>query len=318
MSTDYQYEIGFSFCVEDEPLVEEINDLLSERYSTYFCPKRQNETVGKDLTDELSLKFTSEIRVVVIFYRERWDKTGYASIEASAIKSRIVNEHIFFTIWIPRDPNKIVPIWAKNYGWFDYDKLGNEVLLDVIERKIAELGGERMTYTTFDKAKQIQKKKEHQQKLRNYINIGNNFSDGKNESLILNDFIIQKFQPILDHWTAIEPYLNENPNYIAYIYQKSLLLNITWLKGTDFLTEEPIVKVSLIKIGRDGSKAIVKYYKYMFTKNMRWENVWQDKSVKYSVAYFSEALADIIINNFLDFIENPDKYDKSGIRVKMY
>jgi hypothetical protein len=316
MTNEYQFEVAFSFCKEDLLIVSEVNDLLEERYSTFFYPNKQELVVSEDGMDKFSTVFAKQARVVVVFFQEKYGLKGYTMIEENAIKQRILEEGLDFVIYVPIGIDKKGPkYYPSSRVWYDYKMYGPEKLVFIIENKIVELGGEQKAVSSTDKAKRVQKRKEFEQKLENYITKNTHFSDGWEEFNVLKNILIQKFQPVLENIDNITPFLNENINYIGYRY-RDLLLNVSWLKGTEPNTTEPIVMIYLVKIFSDDpfiveiKRRVVKSFEYIFSKNIQWQSIWQEKSMTNN--YTSENLAENIINIFLDFIEKPDKYEPIG------
>ncbi len=67
----FKYEVAFSFLTEDEDLVNQINDLLKGRLSTFVYSERQAEIAGTDGEKTFNRVFGSDARIVVVLYREK-------------------------------------------------------------------------------------------------------------------------------------------------------------------------------------------------------------------------------------------------------
>src|SRR4029450_7459010 len=58
--TDFQYDIAFSFTKEDEGIATQINDLLQDRYRTFWYSKAQEKLAGTDGEDTFSAVFKEQ------------------------------------------------------------------------------------------------------------------------------------------------------------------------------------------------------------------------------------------------------------------
>ncbi len=63
--------MAFSFCQEDEPQVNELNDLIQDRFSIFLYSERQEVLAGTDGEESFSRAFAIDARFVVVFLREK-------------------------------------------------------------------------------------------------------------------------------------------------------------------------------------------------------------------------------------------------------
>jgi len=75
----FEFDVAFSFHSKDEPLAQQLNDLLSDRLSTFIYSEQQKVLAGRD-GKRSSIQFsTSKARVVVVLHREEWGQTPFTS-----------------------------------------------------------------------------------------------------------------------------------------------------------------------------------------------------------------------------------------------
>lgn len=164
------YDVAISFLGEDEEMVKELYDIISDRLDTFYYAERQEELVGKDGEEAFGKVFRDKSRVVVIFYREKWGKTMMTRAEKSAIKQRAANEGYNFTIWIPLDGEKKMPPFIDpQYIWFNIDRFGMKGLAAVIEKKVQESGRDVSPETVADRLKQINKSIELEEEREKFV-----------------------------------------------------------------------------------------------------------------------------------------------------
>ena len=155
MSNDgFKYEVAFSFLAADESLAAGVNDLLQDRYSTFFYAKRQEELVGKDGEDVFASVFGGDARTVVVFYREEWGETPWTRVEREAIRNRAHGEGYDFTLFavLSGTPPKWLP---KAQIWWDYQRWDGSGLAPIIERRVQEQGGSARVESVEDRVARL-------------------------------------------------------------------------------------------------------------------------------------------------------------------
>lgn len=153
MSTDYQYDVAFSFNAVDEALATQLNDLLAGRLKTFIYSERQREIAGTDGQAKFSTIFGRTARLVVILYRPEWGQTPWTRVEMDAIKDRSLNEGWDFTTFIPTAPKPSVPDWLpKTRLYVGLERWGIEGAASVIEARAAERGSTPREETAVDRA----------------------------------------------------------------------------------------------------------------------------------------------------------------------
>jgi hypothetical protein len=147
----YKYDLAFSFTYEDEPLAEQLYNLLKGRLSCFIYFEKQDELAGRDGEDVFNRVFSKESRVVAILYSEKWGETKWTRIEQTAIKNRGYDEGYDFVILIPTKANLVPPKWLpKTKIWVGLERWGIEGAASNIESKVLEFNGTIKTESIAD------------------------------------------------------------------------------------------------------------------------------------------------------------------------
>ena len=176
----YDYEVAFSFLQDDEVLAFKINDFIQDRYSTFIYSEHQKEIVGKDGVETFRQVFAEKARIVVILYRESWGTTLWTRVEENAIKYRSLEESLDFTLFISLDKKK--PDWlSKTQIWYDFDRYGVKSAAAIIEKRVAEYGGQVREESIIDQATRHKRQIKYQKELEEYLLSNQGLVDGLNE-----------------------------------------------------------------------------------------------------------------------------------------
>lgn len=154
----YKYDVAFSFCVQDEPLANQLNDLLQDRVSTFLYSRKQGEIAGTDGEKTFNTVFGKESRVVVVLYRRGWGETKWTRIEETAIRRRGYEHGYDFAVFVPLDEPATVPDWLPPTRlWVGLNRWGIEGAASVIEARVQEQGGELHEETVRDRAARLKR-----------------------------------------------------------------------------------------------------------------------------------------------------------------
>ena len=157
--SNFKYEIAFSFLACDEGTAIALNDLVSDRLSTFLYSKRQEELAGQDGEQRFNAVFGSEARVVVVLYRAGWGQTPWTRIEETAIHNRGFEDGYEFLVLIPLDKPPTAPKWLpRTYIWVGLDRWGLHGAAAVIEAQVANAGGQIRQETAEDQAQRVRRK----------------------------------------------------------------------------------------------------------------------------------------------------------------
>lgn len=152
----FKYDVAFSLLAKDEPLAQEINDLLSDRYRTFLYSERQKEIAGADGELKFKQVFSEEARLVVVLYREGWGKTPWTRMEEEAIRGRAYEDGYDFVKFVPLDEVQSVPKYVpKVQLWINALRFGAKAAAAVIEARLGELGAPTRTETAVERAMRL-------------------------------------------------------------------------------------------------------------------------------------------------------------------
>lgn len=143
-SDEYVYDVAFSFLAADEAVARKIDETLeSLTLKRFLYADRQKELAGKDGVDIFSRTFRRESRVAVVLHRKGWGATKWTAIEASAIKSRALEDMNFDSVlFVPLDVSPL-PDWVPPQRiFFDLGTFGHDALAAAIALKAKEAGSE--------------------------------------------------------------------------------------------------------------------------------------------------------------------------------
>lgn len=168
-SEDFKYDVAFSFLGEDEALAQQLNDLLHDRLRTFIYTRRQEQIAGTDGELSLNQVFGSEVRLVVVLYRERWGSTPFTRIEETAIRNRAYEEGYDFTIFVPLGGSP-PPRWLpRTRIWPNLERWGMDGLAAVIESRVQELGGISRSESPIDRAVRLQREIEAERERKEFL-----------------------------------------------------------------------------------------------------------------------------------------------------
>lgn len=165
----YKYDIAFSLLAKDEPLAQEINDLLSDRYKTFLYSERQKEIAGADGELKFKSVFAEEARMVVVLYRNGWGQTPWTRMEEEAIRGRAYDEGYEFVKFVPLDETPTVPMYLpKVQLWINALRFGAKGAAAIIEARLGELGAPTRAESAIDRAARLQRKLDFQSRHESY------------------------------------------------------------------------------------------------------------------------------------------------------
>jgi hypothetical protein len=154
MSTDFEYDVAFSFLHQDEQLAIDVADRVRDRVKVFIYSEQQKALIANDGVDTFSQVFKQGARVVVVLFRETWGTTKWTRVEETAIKSRHLDEGPKFLVVASLDGNH--PVWYPDtWIWGDLERYGIDGLASVIETKVRQRGGEVHSETLADYAANI-------------------------------------------------------------------------------------------------------------------------------------------------------------------
>jgi hypothetical protein len=301
MENEFEYDVAFSFCHEDELLATQLNELICDRYKTFIYYEQQQRLSGKDGEVEFKRVFSSEARVVVILYRKKWGETQFTRYECEAIRERGAEHGYDFTLLVPTEKEILLPAWFPKYRlWHLLERYGIEGAASVIESRIQENNGIIKEENAEEKAKRLQRKILFEAQKRNFLYSTNGVEAATQERETLFSII----EDIADKSTNKEIGLNfivKRSDEYCNFFNQDFCIHITWnLTYRDSLYNSSL-QAELTKPLRNSRKPII-YYRYEYYFDVKGENDygWLSKENKF---FSSESLANYLFKILLDKIE---------------
>lgn len=170
-TSEYKYDVAFSFLAQDETLASELNDLLQDRVRTFMYSKKQGELAGTDGEKSFNGVFGQEARLVVVLYRGGWGQTPWTRIEETAIRNRAFEHGYKFVKFIPLEDPPTVPKWLpRTHLWVGLKRWGVAGAASVIEARVEELGGQPHEETVAERAARLERSLKFTEKRKHFLN----------------------------------------------------------------------------------------------------------------------------------------------------
>ncbi len=299
----YEYEVAFSFLQDDEGLAYEINDLIKDRYSTFIYSEHQKELVGKDGTETFRQVFAEKARIVVVLYREGWGTTFWTRVEENAIKHRSLEENADFTIFISLDGQK--PNWlSKTQIWYDFDRFGVKPAVAIIEKRVAEYGGQVREESILDQAARHKRQTKRRKELEEYLLSNQGQIDGLNEVDNVLGIAESNIDEISDHTIGLSFGKSKKDKEYFTSYGRKIGLTFKWVRRYTNSLAESYLQVFIANEdfydsfpGRQGT--VYKKEEYVFYESEARTKGWVKKKNK-SGFQTSNQLVNIWQKNFLE------------------
>jgi hypothetical protein len=225
---NYEYDVAFSFLHEDENLAFKINDLISDKYSTFIYSKKQDKLVGTDGELFFNEAFGKKARIVIVLFRGDWGTTKWTRIEENAIKNRGYEEGYDFVTFIQLDNKSSMPNWLpKSRIYLDYSRWGIDSIGPIIDSRIQEAGGHTRAENIEDKAEKLKRTLKNERERAEYLS-GRGYREAKEEFTILCELIENSAKSIQDDETNIKLIFENNDNDRFVINYIDLIFIIAW------------------------------------------------------------------------------------------
>jgi hypothetical protein len=154
----FKYDVAFSFLKRDEDLIAQVDTHLHGRVKT-FVPSRREELLDHtDFEKTVRRVFGCDTRIVTVFYRGSWGRTGCTLLEETAIRNRAHEEGYDFMLLIPLDIPPSLPLWIpKKQIWLGRDRWGIEGMAAVIDARVQQAGGSTPEETPLEHAQRLER-----------------------------------------------------------------------------------------------------------------------------------------------------------------
>lgn len=202
MTSEYKYDVAFSFLERDEALAAELNDLLQSRVRTFLYSRKQEVLAGTDGEKRFNAVFASEARLVVVLYRVGWGESPWTRIEQTAIRNRGYDNGYDFVKFIPLDDPPSVPNWLPRAQlWIGLTRWGTAGAAGVIEARVQELGGEPHEESVADKAVRVDRSIKFAEKRKQFLRS----FEGVNAANTLYESLKQEVQLEIANLNTVAP-----------------------------------------------------------------------------------------------------------------
>ncbi len=304
MEEEFEFDVAFSFTIDDEALAGELNDFLQSSFKTFIYFDRQNELAARDGEIKFNEVFLKRARLVVILYCDKWGETPFTRIEKEAIRNRAYDNGYDFTIMIPLRGSKPPNWFPRNRLYFNLEKYGVKTLSAIIDSKIQELGGESHPETAKDFALKIKKDNDIKAKISEYNNSFKSVGEGVEEFRILvAEFEKSWFElKKMDIGFGIgEPNIN-HLNVGGHLEVATNGLKLRFDYNTNYSKEKQLnlMIYEPASIWGDNRDKVIEQKEYYFGLDANLRKGWLD-----SDSYFnSSQLIDIWIKNILNLAKD--------------
>jgi hypothetical protein len=140
--SDYKYDVAFAFLEKDEPLANQINDLIKDKLSTFLYSKKLEDLSNTKPEKTFIDVFERQSRIVVVLFSNKWGPTPWTAIEEKAIRNRASVEGFDFLLCIPLDnPPETPKYLPQTRIWTGLSKLGVKGAAIAIEELVLSLKG---------------------------------------------------------------------------------------------------------------------------------------------------------------------------------
>jgi hypothetical protein len=138
----YKYDVAFAFLDKDEPLANQINDLIKDKVSTFLYSKKSEDSLNTKLEKTFIDVFERQSRIIVVLFSNKWGTTPWTAIEEKAIRNRASLEGFDFLLCIALDNPPETPRYLpQSQIWTGLSKLGVKGAAIAIEEHVPSLGG---------------------------------------------------------------------------------------------------------------------------------------------------------------------------------
>jgi hypothetical protein len=167
--TPYEYDLAFSFLAQDEPLAQQIADLVSERFNVFIYSEQQKSLAGTDGEKSFNQVFCEKSRVVCVLYRPGWGESRWTRIEQTAIRNRAYEDGYDFCVFVVIEQGEL-PRWIpKAHLWFDLERFGIKGAAAVLEENIQKLDGEPRIENAVGKAQRLRRQAEFEEERIDFL-----------------------------------------------------------------------------------------------------------------------------------------------------
>lgn len=309
-TSEYKYDVAFSFLADDEEIATSINDLIKDGLTAFIYSERQKELAGTDGEKTFNLVFGSEARIVFVLYRKGWGETSWTRIEETAIRNRGYDEGYDFVLFAPLEKNLELPKWLpKNRIWIGLDRWGIEGAALVIEARVQEAGGSPKEETIEDRVNRLRNEIDSEKDKKQFLDSSEGVKFAGDEASKLFDILEQAINNTNDLTASVKLNISIGGKECA-IYGDGFSVRLKWFVTYTNSLRESVLYMDLF----DGSISLrgepsfpfnaptrIKNMEFQFDVSKSRKPIWiESRSPKQS--YSPEGLSKFALTLLLDKI----------------
>jgi hypothetical protein len=307
----FEYEVAFSFCSQDEGPATALDDLLKDRFKTFVYSRKQEVLAGTDGEKTFNEVFTNKARVAVILYRPEWGETPFTRIERDAIRKRAYHEGYDFTLWIAIEEGaKMPPYVEPTRLYFGLTKYGIESAAAVIEQCIQRQGGNTRPESLEEKAERLKRQKVAQEERIRFLQGGDSVIVASTAACELMEAVAARAAELTDWQFGVEKSIQKGviESWVEVITDNRVLC-VTWKQRYANTLDETELGISIWK-GQPPHLNKPRYYfrgeqppcerveKFDFDRTLDGRNVWKKQHGKEQMS--QAAIVDYAITMLLN------------------
>ena len=155
---NYKYDVAFAFLKKDEHLVNQINELVHNKFITFFYSKKLEEMERPNRELKIAEVIGKQSKLVVVFFRKKWGNSPWTKIEELAIRKRSDKEGYDFLLFIPLDDPPMAPKYVpKTQVWEGLADSGIKGAAAIIEERVKSFVDESEEKSNIKSNKSVQK-----------------------------------------------------------------------------------------------------------------------------------------------------------------
>jgi hypothetical protein len=154
--TDKKYDVAISFLIEDISIAQALYDKLSEGFSVFFSPRRQEELAGTNGAESMREPFLTQSRLNVILFKDKWGTTPWTGVESHAIEDSAIKNQFRNVFLLVVQKSTQYPAWLPySFMRFNLGDYSLEEAIGAIKVRVQEQGGRLAPMTPIKKAEQL-------------------------------------------------------------------------------------------------------------------------------------------------------------------
>lgn len=243
----FKYDVAFSFLERDEDLIVQVDALLRGRVNTFVPSRRAAFLAHTDFEQTVHRVFECEARIVAVFYRGSWGRSGCTLQEETAVRARAHEEGYEFILLIPLDTPPSLPPWIpKKQTWLGLDRWGAEGMAAVIDARVQQAGKAPDEETALERAQRLEHELVFKEERQAFLNSQKGVRSAQSELAKLFNDIDRISNEINKTTRKISIHLDRDEKHLI-LSAHGLSLDVTWVLRSPNTLEKSALHVMLWK-----------------------------------------------------------------------